>query len=60
MTEQKKNPAISGVIQLVWALGQWNDHNWTHEDYSKWRRRAQELAPKALDELEALERAAVP
>jgi hypothetical protein len=31
------------LVKLVWALGNWNDHNWTDADYRRWRDAARKL-----------------
>ena len=42
------------LVSLVWSLGQWNDHNWTDDDYRRWREEAQELAKSASADLASL------
>lgn len=43
-------PLPEQLIQLVWSLGTWNDHNWTAADYERWRAQAQSIAEAAAAE----------
>jgi hypothetical protein len=42
------------LTELVWALGTWNDHNFTHADYARWRVAARSAAKRAESILNAL------
>ena len=45
---------LTNLTRLVWSLGQWNDHNWTHGDYAKWRDAARKEALAAADVIDRL------
>ncbi len=46
-TADKIAASCMRLAQLVWALGIWNDHNWTHADYTRWREEARTEAKHA-------------